>query len=41
MNQIRETQSTNNNFFEIKKIIKKILFFPYIQNFAKRISYHL
>jgi len=41
MNKIREKQSKNNFNFVIKNIIKKILYFSYIKNFAKRISYHL
>lgn len=40
MNQIRETQFTNSHYDIIKKIIKKILYFSFIKNFIKRISYH-
>ena len=40
LNQIKELQLTNKDYFKIKKIIKKIIFIPWIQNLAKRISYH-
>ena len=41
MNQLRESQLSNNNYYLIKKLIKKILYFSFIKNFLKRISYHL
>ena len=40
MNQIRENKLKKNNFIIIRKIIKKVLFFSFLQNIIKRISYH-
>jgi len=36
----RENQKLNANFQIFKKIVKKILFFSWLQNLIKRISYH-
>jgi hypothetical protein len=36
----RESQSSNISFQILKKIVKKILFFSWLQNLVKRISYH-
>ena len=36
----REKQTLNTNFQIFKKIIRKILFFSWLQNLVKRITYH-